>query len=104
MPTTTATTTPPIAAHPDGLTIRQRVSRPLPSLGDAVRERIGELHHQGAQTFALDDFKEAARQSGRPLSWIGDHLLVLEGIGILRAVRSSSGRVWAVGQDAGYLR
>jgi len=100
--TTTATTpTPPLTDH-EGLTVRQQVSRP--ALDAGVRERIAELHDRGVQSFALTDFEETAGDVGRPLSWVGDHLIVLEGVGILRGTVRGTERIWTVVLDSGYLR
>lgn len=102
MPTTTATTpSPPLTDH-EGLTVRQKVSRPALDVG--VRERIAELHDRGVRTITLAHFEETARSVGRPLSWVGDHLIVLEGIGILRRVVRGTERVWTVVPDSGYLK
>lgn len=86
MTTTTATTGPP------------------PSLADAVRSRIGELTDRGISTLAVADFQGVARRAGRPDTWLEDHLLVLEGIGVLRPVRRPGPRAWTVNPSAGYLR
>ena len=102
MSTTTATTpSPPLTDH-EGLTVRQQVSRP--ALDAGVRERIAELHGRGVQSFTLADFEETARCVGRPLSWVGDHLIVLEGVGILRGAVRGTDRTWTVVLDSGYLR
>ncbi|MFH8805300.1 hypothetical protein ACH4F6_38125 [Streptomyces sp. NPDC017936] len=88
MPTTTVTTGPPT------------------TLADAVRDRILELHSQGVRTFTAGDFPGAARRTGRPDTWVADHLLVLEGIGVLRRVgRAGAGpRTWTVSPGSEYLR
>lgn len=86
MTTTTATTGPP------------------PTLAGAVRDRIDELTARGVETFTVADFKGTARSAGRPDAWLVDHLLVLEGIGVLRCVRQQGLRSWAVNPDSGYLR
>lgn len=86
MTTTTATTGPP------------------PTLADVVRSRIGELTARGVKTFTVADFTGAARRTGRPNTWLADHLLVLEGIGVLRAVRRPGPRSWTVSPDSEYLR
>lgn len=104
MTTTTATTESPPAARPGELTVRQRLSEPRPPLPDAVRRRITELHDRDVRTFVLADLKPAAECAGRPLSWVGDHLLVLEGVGILRPVARSCGRAWSVNPASEYLR
>lgn len=103
MTPTTATTGSPVAPG-DGLTVRQRVSPPHASLETCVRERICYLHDRGTRTFTLDDFTRTAEQAGRPLSWIGDHLLVLEGLGVLRSVSDEGTRAWHVNSGSGYLR
>lgn len=102
MPTTTATTGPPHRTEDDGLTVRQRVSRP--ALADAVRSRIRELHDQGVRTFTAADFAEAARSADRSLAWVGDHLLILEGMGILRSATDEGTRAWTVSNASEYLR
>jgi len=101
---TTATTESPPASGPGELTVRQRVSPPHSSLETCVRERIGCLHARNTRTFTLDDFTCTAEQAGRPLSWIGDHLIVLEGLGVLRSVSDEGTRAWRVNSDSGYLR
>lgn len=102
MSTTTATTpSQPFTDH-EGLTVRQQVSRP--ALDAGVRERIAELHDRGVRTLTLAHFEKTARRVGRPLSWVRDHLIVLEGIGILRCAIRGTERVWAVVPDSGYLR
>lgn len=85
MPTTTATTE-------------------RPSLADCVRERIGELHDRGVRVFTPDHFEKTAKRAGRPLPWLVDHLLVLEGVGILRGAGRCPERAWAVSAGSGYLR
>lgn len=106
MPTTTATTGSPPTAGPGELTVRQRVSHPRPSLAACVQERLCQLHDRGVRTVTLDDFERTAKRAGRPLSWIGDHLLVLEGVGILRpvALAGSTTRAWTVSSASEYLR
>lgn len=102
MSTTTATTaSPPLADH-EGLTVRQRVTRPALDVG--VRERIAELSARGVRTITLAAFEKTAQDIGRPLSWVGDHLIVLEGIGILRATVRGTERVWTISVDSEYLR
>lgn len=102
MSTTTATTpSPPLTDH-EGPTVRQQVSRP--ALDDGVRERIAELHDRGVRVITLAHFEKTARRSGRPLYWVGNHLTVLEGIGILRCAVRGTERTWTVVQDSGYLR
>lgn len=102
MSTTTATTpSPPLTDH-EGLTVRQQVSRP--ALDAGVRERIAELHDRGVRTITLAHFEETARSVGRPLSWVGDHLIVLEGVGILRRAVRGTERAWTIVLDSGYLR
>lgn len=96
MTPTTATT------GPGKLTVRQRVSRP--ALDAGVRDRIAELHDRGVRTFTLSHFEKTARAVGRPLSWVGDHLIVLEGIGVLRRADRGTQRVWAVSHGSEYLR
>lgn len=86
MPTTTATTGPPI------------------DLADAVRKRVQHLHSQGVRTFTLADFRSTARGTGRPLAWVADHLIMLEGIGVLRPVRRSNERAWTVSPGTEFLR
>ncbi|WP_086559915.1 hypothetical protein [Streptomyces africanus] len=86
MPTTTATTGPP------------------PTLADAVRGRIGELSDRNKKTFTVADFPGVAGRAGRPDSWLEDHLLVLEGIGILKRVRRPGARTWTVSPGSEYLR
>lgn len=102
MPTTTATTGPPHRTADDGLTVRQRVSRP--ALAEAVRDRIRELHDRGVCTFTAADFAEAARNTGRSLAWVGDHLLVLESLGILRPASGTGERAWRASNASEYLR
>lgn len=102
MPTTTATTpSPPLTDH-EGLTVRQRVSRPALDVG--VRERIAELHDRGVRVLTLTHFEKTARSTGRPLSWVGDHLIVLEGVGILRRAVRGTERAWTVVPGSEYLR
>lgn len=102
MSTTTATTpSPPLTDH-EGLTVRQQVSRP--ALDAGVRERIAELHAEGVRAITLAHFEETARRVGRPLSWVGDHLIVLEGIGILRRTVRGTERSWTIVPDSEYLR
>lgn len=86
MPTTTATTGPP------------------PTLTDAVRGRVRELTDQGVETFTADDFRGVAQRAGKGDRWLDDHLLVLEGIGVLRAVRRPGARTWSLSPSAEYLR
>lgn len=86
MTTTTATTGPP------------------PSLADAVRSRIGELTDRGIRTITAEDFKGVARRAGRPDSWLLDHLLVLEGIGVLNDARRPGPRTWTINSGTEYLR
>lgn len=86
MPTTTATTGPP------------------PILADAVRDRIGHLTSRGKRTFTVADFTGIAHRVGRPDAWLEDHLLVLEGIGVLRPVHRPGPRTWAVRPDSEYAR
>lgn len=86
MPPTTATTGPP------------------PTLADAVRERIGELHDRGVRTFTAADFRGVARRAGRRDTWLTSHLLVLEGVGILELSSSSGPRAWRVAPGSEYLR
>lgn len=102
MPTTTVTTPSQSLADHEGLTVRQQVSRPALDVG--VRERIAELHDRGVWTITLDHFEKTARSVGRPLSWVGDHLIVLEGVGILRRVVQGTQRAWTVVPGSGYLR
>lgn len=85
MPTTTATTAPP-------------------GLADAVRDRIGELTDRGISKLTAADFAGVAHRAGVPDRWLHDHLLVLEGIGVLRQVRRPGPRTWTVNPSAGYLR
>jgi hypothetical protein len=84
--TTTATTGPP------------------PTLAGAVRGCIGELTARGVKAFTVEDFQGIARIAGRPDAWLVDHLLVLEGIGVLQRVRRPGPRTWAVNPGSGYLR
>lgn len=86
MPTTTATTGPPT------------------TLDDAVRDRIRELADRGTKEFTVADFRDAARRAGRTDRWLEDHLLVLEGIGVLKAVRRPGARMWTLSPAAEYLR
>lgn len=86
MTTTTATTGPP------------------PTLDDAVRGRIAELTARDVATFTVADFHGIARSAGRSDAWLMDHLLVLEGIGVLRCVRQPGPRTWAVVPGSGYAR
>lgn len=104
MTPTTATTGSPPATGLGELTVRQRVSEPCPTVSEAVQQRITELRDRGARTFTLKDMEPAAQCSGRPLSWIGDHLIVLEGIGILRPAERSGERRWSVEPGSEYLR
>jgi hypothetical protein len=99
--TTVTTESPPFADHEE-LTVCQRVSHI--SVADAVRQRLRELHRRGTRTVTGADFEGIAERTGRPESWVGDHLLVLEGIGILRPASSRSGRAWTVGPSSEYLR
>lgn len=85
MPTTTVTAGPQAARGPKDRT-----------LSACVQDRIEELRGRGVNVIAPGDFGEAARLAGRPLSWVVDHLLVLEGIGVLRAVRRRGDRAWAL--------
>ena len=75
-----------------------------PPLAACVRERITQLHGQGVGTFTLEQFTPAAERARRPLSWIGDHLIVLEGIGILRPIDRSTERAWRLAPGTEYLR
>jgi hypothetical protein len=84
--TTTATTGPP------------------PILADAVRGRIVELTARGADVFTVADFRGVAQRAGQPDSWLGDHLLVLEGIGVLQSIRRPGPRSWIVNPGSEYLR
>ncbi|WP_030248252.1 hypothetical protein [Streptomyces sp. NRRL S-455] len=59
---------------------------------------------RGQKTFTVADFPGVARRAGRPGPWLEDHLLVLEGIGVLRAVNRPGPRTWAVRPGAEYLR
>lgn len=102
MSTTTATTTPPSDTGPGGLTLRQRVSRP--SIETSVQERIRALHGEGVRQFTPEHFADLSRVLSRPESWITDHLIILEGLGVLRPVDHGSRRAWTLNQDAGYLR
>jgi hypothetical protein len=86
VPTTTATTESP------------------PSIADAVRRRILHLHDRGVRTLTLADFQGTAKCTGRPESWVADHLLVLEGIGVLRPARRGGTRAWTVSAGSEYLR
>lgn len=86
MPTTTATTGPPT------------------NLADAVRARFGELTDRGKTEFAETDFSDIAARSARPQTWVTDHLLVLEGTGVLRVVRRPGPRTWTLVSGTGYLR
>ncbi len=102
MSTTTATTpSPPLTDH-EGLTVQQRVFRP--ALDAGVRERIAELHDRGVRILTLAHFEKTARLIGRPLPWVGDHLIVLEGIGVLRRAAHGTERAWTVVPDSEYLR
>lgn len=102
MSTTTATTpSPPLTDH-EGLTVRQQVSRP--ALDAGVRERIAELRGRGVRTITLAHFEKTARSVGRPLSWVGDHLIVLEGLGVLRRAARGTERAWTLAPDSEYLR
>lgn len=103
MPTTTATTGPPPLTDPgEGLTVRQRVSPPC--IADAVRARIRDLHDRGELTITPADCEDLAETVGRPAPWITDHLLVLEGSGILKPVRAGGARAWTVDPASEYLR
>lgn len=86
MTTTTATTGPP------------------PTLADAVRGRIGELITRGVNAFTVADFHGVARSVGWPDTGLVDHLLVLEGIGVLQRVQQPGPRTWAVVPGSGYAR
>lgn len=86
MTTTTATTGPP------------------PTLAGAVRGRIDELTARGVRTFTVADFQGVARSVCRPDAWLADHLLVLEGIGVLRCVQRPGPRAWTVNPGSGYPR
>jgi hypothetical protein len=101
---TTATTGLPPATEPGELTVRQHLSGPRPSLAACVRERIAQLNDRGVRTFALADFEETAKRAGRPLPWVGDHLIVLEGVGVLRCASRSGERVWTISASSEYLR
>lgn len=101
MPTTTVTTGAlPPAAECD-LTVRQRTR--IPDLAEGVRGRILELDFRGKPVFTLDDFQGVAALAGRPESWVNDHLMVLEGIGVLRRTRAME-RTWTVVPSSEYLR
>lgn len=86
MPTTTVTTGPPL------------------TLADAVRQRVRELTDQGIKTFTTSDFRCAAHRAGLTERWLEDHLLVLEGIGVLVPVRRPGVRAWSLSPAAEYLR
>jgi hypothetical protein len=86
VPTTTVTTGPP------------------PNLADAVRGRVRELTSRGVRTFTASDFTGVARSAGRPDTWLADHLLVLEGIGVLRPVPGRGPRTWSLNAASEYLR
>ncbi|MFD8226910.1 hypothetical protein ACFV16_22365 [Streptomyces massasporeus] len=76
---------------------------PSPTLADAVRTRIAYLASRGVRTFTVSDFPGVARHAGRPDAWLEDHLLVLEGIGILRQARRPGPRAWTVSACSEYL-
>jgi hypothetical protein len=69
-----------------------------------VRTRIAYLAARGRRTFTTSDFPGVARHAGRPGAWLEDHLLVLEGIGILQPVRRPGPRTWRVSPGSEYLR
>ncbi|MER7487955.1 hypothetical protein ABTY20_19015 [Streptomyces sp. NPDC126497] len=86
MPTTTATT------------------RPAPALADAVRQRIRDLHDGGVREFTADRFTDLASAADRPAAWVTDHLIVLQGVGDLRAVARAGVRTWTVAPGSEILR
>lgn len=86
MPTTTATTGPP------------------PALADAVRQRIRDLHDGGVRELTADRFTDLASAAGRPVAWVTDCLIVLQGIGDLRAVARPGARTWTVAPGSEILR
>lgn len=75
-----------------------------PALADAVRRRVHELHDQGQRTFATSHFRDVGGQVRCPSAWVTDHLIVLEGIGVLRPVRRGCERSWTVNAESGFLR
>jgi hypothetical protein len=86
VPTTTATTGPP------------------PTLADAVRQRIRDLHDGGVREFTADLFADLVSTAGRPAAWVTDCLIVLQGIGDLRAVTRPGARAWTVAPGSEILR
>jgi hypothetical protein len=99
--TTVTTDSPPLTDH-EGLTVCQRVS--YISVADAVRQRLRELRGPAVRTVTWADFEGVAERTGHPTSWVADHLLVLEGIGILRQAGCPAGRAWTVSPASEYLR
>jgi hypothetical protein len=77
---------------------------PSPTLAEAVRTRIAYLTARGTRSFTTRDFPNVARHAGRPDAWLEDHLLVLEGIGVLRPVRRPGPRAWSISPGSEYLR
>lgn len=102
MSTTTVTTGSPPDAVPGELTVRQQVSRP--SVAQAVQQRVRELHRRGEHPLTPAHFDDLAREFHRPVSWITDQLLVLEGFGVLRQDPHAAGRVWTVNAGSEYLQ
>jgi hypothetical protein len=77
---------------------------PPVTVADAVRRRIQYLHGRGVRRFTTDHFAYVPAQTGRPLSWVTDHLLVLEGIGSLQPVPRTAVRTWSVRPGSDLLR
>lgn len=79
-------------------------TEPPPSLEDAVWQRVRELSERGARVLTVAAFRDVVRSTGCSPSRLMDRLLVLEGIGVLRATHRGTERAWTINLASECLR